>query len=484
MSQSDLYTGIISYANSFVAARRNAEEKLDKKKKDFNDKKTKFLKFLQDLIVTIGATDLVIDAINTFFSKGEKYDSKFKQLLIECFNSNIACNLDDIIRSSQTYDSSIPNVNPNNPYFKFKINRIDFFGQLKINPNTQTGTVLYGSYDENSLNRIIKNAIDNPSVTPVNWNGILGVRVDPLDNTVLDFFVDNKYSGKPVSALVTDIVNRLKLIPKIGSMFSVFNDIYGSFSASVQPQKIDPLSLINKAKLNTYVEKILDGGDDLIIDESFFTFTNEEMVNIEKITQNLSDNFLEILSCNNAESVITYNDIYPILDDMLSAATFNELVDVQLAGISKLEIIGSKNISRIDFPKFRIEFYFNILKELPKTLVGLLHSPQFLTLMLIYFKLANTNPNQPEPIDYKDFGDFLKKNRNILLCMTRSIFLYLMLIIVIPMIIKKLTEEINKEKIERSKEKYELYVQQYLALKGTLAAIRNSELLRQLISSI
>lgn len=484
MSLSDLLININSSANSLVAARRNNEEKLNKKKKDFNDKKTKFLNFLQDLIVTIGATDLVIDAINTFFTKGEKYDSKFKQILIECFNSNIACNLDQIIRPTEVYDSSIPNINPNNPYFKFKINKIDFFGQLKINPNTSTGTVLYGTYNENSLNRVIKSAIDNPSTTPVNWNGILGVRLDPADNTVLEFFVDINYSNKPVSTLVNDMVNKMTLIPKIGSMFNVFNNLYGSFYPSIQPQKIDPLSLINRIKLNTYVEKILDGGDDLIIDESFFTFSNEEMVDIEKITQNISDNFLEILSCNNAESVISYNDIYPILDDMLSAATYNEMVDVQLAGISKLEIIGSKNVSRLDFPKFKIEFYFNILKELPKTLVGLVHTPQFLTLMLIYFKLANTNPGNPEPITYTDFKDFLKKNRNILLCMTRSIFLYLMILIVIPMIIKKLMEEINKEKIERSKEKYELYVQQYLALKGTLALIKESQLLRQLVSSV
>lgn len=52
------------------------------------------------------------------------------------------------------------------------------------------------------------------------------------------------------------------------------------------------------------------------------------------------------------------------------------------------------------------------------------------------------------------------------------------------LIIKKLTTEANQERYKRNKEKYDLFVQQYLSLKGFLDIIKNKELLSAISSGI
>lgn len=466
-----LFTKIKTKINSLLAARRNSEKKLDDKKKDFNDKKSKILKFLLELIAILGIVPFFIRKINEFLGKGKKYDSKLKKTLIECFNSNIACNLEDTFKNTQ--------VDPT-PYFMIDVKKLDFFGILKIDPNSNLGKIFYGG-NEITLNKAIKTAID--SGQKQNWNNIISVKYD-VNTDLIDIYVNSNYQGKPVSTFINDLVNKINLIPKVGLTLNLMDDIYGSFSASIKPNKIDPKSLFNKVALDKFVEKILDGGEDLEIDDSFFSFSNEELYDIERTSINLANNFLEIVSCNNAESVITGDDLYPMLQQIISAGTFNEEVEVIEAGMTNLQILASKNVNRVDIPKFQIEFYSNIFAKLTSTLSGLVYSPQFLILMMIYFKLAETNPGGPEPIKYDNFVDFLVKTKNVLKCIIWSYFKLIVLLIVLPIIMRKLISEANKERIERSREKYELYSEQYLAAKGLLGQLKNAKLLRDLTSGI
>lgn len=463
--------------NSLLAGKRNLKANLNESVKNFGEKNNKFLEFIGSVLILLGLVDAFSREINDFFAKGKKYEPKLKQILVDCFQSNIACNLDDVFRSNEVYNPANPN---NIPYFKTRIDKLDFFGLFKVNPNSVSGGFLYGTSSQNTLDRTIKTAIDSGNLQ--NWRQILLVELDPADNNVLNFYVDSLYLNRPVNALIMDLVNNINLIPQVGMLSSVMNNLYGSVSYSLQPTRIDPLSMFNIMKLNQYIEKILDGGEDIVIDESFFEFTNEEIFTMEQLSQNISKNFLQITSCNNAESVITSDDLFPILNEILSASTFNEQISVIEAGMTKLEIIASKNVLRIDLPKFKIEFFFNIFKQLINSIIQLVYSPQFLTIMFIYFKLAN--PSSTNPVTYTDFKDFLKKTRNILICIVNKIFLYLLIVIVIPIIIKRLVTDANREKVERAAEKYELYKEQYLAITGTLDAIKATQFLRDLASSV
>jgi len=472
-----VFTRIKAKINALQAGKRNLKTKLDNKVKNYGEKKAKFLEFIGDVVVILGLIDSFSKEINDFLGKGKKYEPKMKQILIDCFQSNIACNMDDTFQPNEVYIPGNPN---NTPYFKIRIDKLDFFSLFKLDPNSLAGNYMYGAPTQNTLDRSIKTAIDTGVLQ--NWRQILLIELDPTDNNVLNFYVDDRYLNKPVNALIIDLVNAINFIPNVGMLSGIMNNIYGSVGAAYQPTKIDPLSIFNVQKLNQYIEKILDGGEDIEIDESFFEFTNEELFNIEQLSQNLSNNFLQITSCNNAESVITSDDLFPILNEILSATTFNEQISVIEAGMSKLEIIASKNVSRIDLPKFKIEFFFNIFKQMINYLVQLVYSPQFLTIMFIYFKLAN--PSSTNPIAFTDFKDFLKKTKNILVCIVTSIFKFLLVVILIPIIINKLVSDANQEKAERLIETYELYKEQYLSITGTLETIKSLDLLRQMTSAI
>lgn len=468
---SKLFKKIKAKINALISARRNSDTQLNQKNENSSEKKNRFLEFIAELILVLGLVQDFIKKTNESLSKGKKYEPKLKRTLIECFNANIACNLDDVFKLTE--------VDPN-PYFTIEVSKLDFFGLLKINPNSRAGKIFYGG-TSTTLNASIKNAIDTGNRQ--NWENIFWVDYDYTANEIL-FYVNNVYLGKPVNALITDLVNKIDLIPNFSMLLNIFDNLYGSFSFSLTPNKIDPKSLFNRTILNKYIEKVLDGGEDMEINDSFFSFTNEELFDIERINLNLSNNFLEITSCNNADSVIKPNELYPIIEQIVSASTYNEQVQVIEAGTTTLQILASKNVRKLDLPKFQIEFYTNIFKQITNVLVGYVYSPQFLVIMMIYFKMANTNPGSNKPIDYVDFIDFLKKTRNILTCIVWSYFKLILLLIIIPLILKKLVTEANKERYERNKEKYELYVAQYLALKGLLDIIKSNELLREISSSV
>lgn len=475
-STAKFFTKIKAKINALEAGKRNLKTNLNNKVKNYGDKKAKFLEFIGEIVIILGLVDSFSKEINNFLAKGKKYEPKIKQILIDCFQSNIACNMDDIFTVNEVY---IPG-NPNTPYFKIRIDKLDFFGLFKLDSNSLAGNYMYGSPTQNTLDRSIKTAIDTGVLQ--NWRNILLVELDPTDKNVLNFYVNGSYLNKPVNALIIDLVSAINLIPKIGMLSGIMNNIYGSMGAAYQPTKIDPLSIFNVQKLNQYIDKILDGGEDIIIDESFFEFTNEELFNIEQLSQNLSNNFFQITSCNNAESVITSTDLFPILDEILSATTFNEEITIIEAGMTKLEIIASKNVHRIDLPKFKIEYFFNIFKQMVNYLTQLVYSPQFLTIMFIYFKLSN--PSSTDPVPFTDFKDFLKKTKNILVCIVTSIFKFLLVVILLPIIINRLVSDANREKAERLIETYELYKEQYLSITGTLEAIKSLDLIRQMASSL
>lgn len=476
----DKIKGEINALNS-ANATDNATNCRSKKKRN-NDKKIRLLEFLLEILAILGLIQEFIKTINSFLGIGKKYEPKLKKSLLDCLNANIACNLNDVFKPSQTYS---PVINPNAPpYFIVKIQKLDFFGLFKTNPSTRAGLIAYGQPSENTLNRTIKKAIDTNAIQ--NWNNIVWVKYN-LGTDYLEFYIDIKYANKPVNSFVTDLVNKISLIPNIGAMLGIFDNLYGAVSYGVQPTRIDPLSLINRTTLNKYVEKVLDGGDDLLIDESFFSFSNEELFDIERITMNLSRNFLEITSCNNAESVIEPNLLYPIMDQLVSAGTFNERIQIIEAGMTTLEINASRNISRIDLPKFRAEFYFSIFRELLNTLIVFVYSPQLLIIMFIYLRLANTNAANPtslEVMDYKDFKDFLTKTRNIFKCIVLAYLKLLILLIVVPIILKRLVIVVNEERYKRNMEKLKLYSEQYLAIKGFLEKVKNLQLLAEITSSI
>jgi hypothetical protein len=475
---SKLFNKIKSKINALLSARRNSQAKLDKKKNQSNDFKTKFLEFLLEIILLLGIFTDFIRKINDFLGKGKKYEPKLKRTLIECLNANIACNLDDTFKASDLYP---------NTYFSLPVSKLDFFGLLKMDPNSRSGKIFYGNTGNITLNKTIKDAINSPN-TPKLWDNTLYVT---YDNTIgsatynhIKFGIINTYLDKPVNALVTNLVNKIDLIPNFSMLLNLFDNIYGSFSFSVKPNKIDPYSLFNRLALNKIIERVLDGGEDLTINDSFFSFSNEDLFDIERSGQNLTNNFLEIVSCNNAESVILPNELYPILEQIVSAGTFNEQTQIIEAGMSTLQLLASKNVTVLNLPKFQIEFHINIFKQLTNILVGYVYSPEFLTIMMIYFKLANTNPGSPEPIQYNDFIDFIKKTKNILKCIVWSYFKLLLLLIILPIIIRKLVTEANIERFERNREKYALYVEQYLALKGLLETVKSTKLLTEMVSAL
>ena len=254
------FTKINAKVNALQAGKRNLKTKLNDKVKDYGDKKTKFLEFIGELVAVLGLVDNFTKEINNFLGKGKKYEPKIKKILIDCFNSNIACNLDDIFQPNDVYDPTDP-FNPLNPYFKIRIDRLDFFGIFKVDPNTVGGNYLYGTLTENTLDRSIKNAIDTN--TPQVWRNSLRIELDPTDPNILNFYIDKSYKFKPVNSLVIDLVNQINLIPKIGLLSGVMNNMYGSMSFAYQPTKIDPLSIFNVQKLNQYIQKIIDNGEDL-----------------------------------------------------------------------------------------------------------------------------------------------------------------------------------------------------------------------------
>lgn len=194
-----------------------------------------------------------------------------KEAVIVAFKESLSCSSDFVI--------------PANSVLVMDIETIDYNNILKTDPDSNIlGGIFYGNGDKD-FNRFLYNLIQTPGITET-WEGPNGPILDVtfVNPGQLIFAINTNYdenSGKTYNDFISDYMASIELFNNkilIGNLMdSFFGNITSNLGFSVE-------QLVNEEKTNKLIDKILDTDpcyDEIIFDNSFFTFSNDEISEFE-----------------------------------------------------------------------------------------------------------------------------------------------------------------------------------------------------------
>lgn len=473
------------------------------KRKDFNKKKTaaldsysekkgKIVAFLTDFItILVGFMMLVDTIVDTFTYYMTKIEAEIKKGLKIELKSIVSCGLDPSIPAFLKSGGS---------GIIIEVKKIDFFDLFMVDPTTQAGKLMYQNPVNNNIdfNTFLYNTIQNDGLIqywPNTTNPILEVTFNSsassLPNNSLKINASTAYNAKKLTDLNNDFIDSITLFNTQGIMNRILDSIYGSISFSINKSK---KQLENEARINTVIDRIIDADANDIINDDYFTFSNDETFEHEKeaTLRQQGIHKLELSTPINASIPV---DMLSDLNNQLNVPNLTPLQQKAIITDNMLKMASVTTVNNVpnippipnvpnippmptipavpDNVSIKLNFTSEIFKNLTKTIVSSIISPKVIMIFLINLKIVY-GPNA----NYVDGVDFIKKNKNIFRSLIKgisSIIIKILLTLALKEIAKLMAKVIIKKRIEKTTHRQE----QLLSLLGgaskqAIEALKNS----------
>ncbi len=409
--------------------------------------------FLTDLIKSlIGYEALVETVVNILTRSLTDIEREIKKALKSELKSIVSCGVDPSL------PAWIKSTTPTG--LVVEVNKIDFMDLLKVDPDSIGGKLLYG--DSTDFNRFLYDTIQMGG-TPNTWNGMLEVRFDAVGvggnpNNTFVIKAAAGYDTKTLTDLNNDFIDSLKLFNSEGIINRIIDTIFGSISVSV---KKTTKQLENEAKINNVVDCMVNADTDDVIDNNFFSFTNEEVYVHQQEADLRQKGIVKLECCNKIAASIPVS-LLTNLNTQLSAATTTQeqqaVISTNLNQMAEQTTVNSTNSS--DNIAIKLNFFQQIIETIVKAIVGVILSPKVVTIFMVNYKIIY-GPDA----EYGDGVDFIKKNKNLIRNITKSISAMIIKILV-SIALKKIGELVADSAIQKQKEKGKNRLAQILSLVG------------------
>lgn len=381
------------------------------------------LDFLLDIFkVLFGSAKMKNDFINFLLNElvillGEILEI-YKKKILEYY----ICNL----------DSKIPNI-----YFseqKIKVKDIDFFGLLKINPNSDIGKYYYPNITT-SLDAILYKAISQPNISQ-NWENIFNIRY------VNEFFyvkIDDSLQGESINTFVNLFFSKVVLFNDI----SIISDIIDSVFNTLNGLKIlSKNNIENKIKLDIFLDKVYESFE---FDDTYFEFDIESLNSQYEAKNNGTYKFE---GCS--ENIVKYdiNLLSNFINDINSSVEKQIIYDVNF---NILVNSTSESVNNTDKEFFKKNIFVIFYRNIIKSVVVSLFSPQKILFLKIFAKMTNN-------VDLNgEFEAFLKSQQNLVKDLIKEKILSFILNYLYGILIEELSTLVANNFNKKQKERFNYY---------------------------
>jgi hypothetical protein len=445
--------------------------------------------FLTDLIKSlIGYEALVASLVNTLtFSltdfedktrKGIKHELKnivggdITNTINSTANSINATTLkinDEVKSMSNGIDPKIPDFIKSDAGMVISVDKIDFFDLFKINPNSTGGKLLYSditsSYTNSSdFNTFMYGVIQNDGVTH-KWKDIFYVTFNSVGNGVvpnntLTIKATETYSSEPktLTDLNNDFMDSITLFSSASIVNSIIDAIFGSVSVSVNKTS---KQLETEAKVNNILDCLINSDDDEIIDDSYFSFTNEEVYIQQEEADYRKKGIVKLDCCNKISASVPVSFLTDFNNDMSGATSTlrkKEIITTHLNLMAEQNTINSNDPS--DHITIKLNFVQNMIQNLIKAMVSSILSPKVIMIFLIKYKIT-----LGQGASFTDPSDFIKQNKNLFKSMIKQISA-MVIAILLAIALKQIKKMYADSWAEKQVEKIKYRQKQLLTLIG------------------
>lgn len=461
---------ISSQANSsFEEANKDIANSLDKLTEEKNrlqkQVQTQFEQLLKIFTLNRGKGSSTTKYLKTAFTKTLfKIKPDIEEILVNAVITAIGCSQQQQFQGNQS--------------LYIRVSSVDFKSLLKIDPNVKAGKVKYEKQKDLStgdikypMNRQLYQRIAEQGIL-YPFNGASGqnlfdISYEPADGTGQpgDWFkvdLKNRADGiNKISDFLRDYYKRMSVVEITNIFAQLMDQITGavSFNANLGLKELEEqtkfsrllqramgLCFDNRNEIDVSGNSKLGELDNL--DDSFFEFTNLDLLQINQEVTNIQNGAVEFEGCDNIKFPVNSIQILDSLDQLNSIeGEGDELVNA----INNLTSTFTNNpeLNGIGLNlNVKLSLDFSFIKELPKALVTSLLTPK---IMLPIFTML-TALNQTAALEIKSLTDFTKKFKSFFIEITTKIGglfvkeLFKMIKKDITILLKSIAADLAKEK--------------------------------------
>lgn len=358
--------------------------------------------FLTDLIKSlIGYQELVKIVTDILTYSTNEIELRVKKALKIDLKSIVSCGIDPKLPTYLTTGDGIV----------VEVKKIDFFDIFKVDPTSTAGKLIYGD-PSTDFNAFLYYTIQDGPQTRT-WKGILDFKfmaTDPNNinpNNCLIIKANPNFYSKTLNDLNNNYIDSIDLFNTEELVNKIVDMIFGSISININKTT---KQLENEAKVNAIVDSIVNSDCDTILDDSYFTFTNDEISTIEQESTDRKRGIIKYKTSIDFNASIPQQKLNDFSDEMGTAVTIQDKRSVLSKNLDEMaELTTDKSNNPEDKQSVKLNFIQLVINYLIKAIVNSVLSPKIVIIFLINFKIV-----YGKDADFKDGVDFIKKNKTLI----------------------------------------------------------------------
>ena len=455
-----------------ISALKTLSDAFPKKSKDTPlsslKQKSGVMDFVQDILKMLAGVQAIKGVIVNILSRElPQIETSLKTTLKSQLKQMINCGNDPNFPTYLRYDGDGINI---------QVRNTDFFGLFTIDPESEVGNLVYqdttSGLNSKDMSTFLYNTIQADG-TPNDWghqttnHDIMTVTFNSTTSTVNNvlnvkasqYYTDNK----KLTDFNNDFIDSLTLLPTA----QMFSQLIDSLLGSIMFQVHMPADWLKKQEeVNTVVNKISSTEETTTIDDSYFTFTNQEKQDIEETARNRSQGIRYFVTCDNIAGSTDFNTLKTIVNNISTASTKVDLETTVSNGIDTITSEVSQNAQNEDKFSFEMEFFDAIFKAIKLNITNTVLSPK----LALIFQINNKIIYGDQATEFDSPIEFISKNRALVKTIFDAIKNILLTILVIE-VIKQITNLMQKNKAGDVAEQTKQFKQQILSLVGISPAL-------------
>ncbi len=328
--------------------------------------------------------------------------------------------------------------------FSFKVKEIDFFGILKIHPDSDLGLHYYQNYP-NNLDVLLHTCTINPDVE-YNWINILILR---YSNQRIYVKLDPALQGKTIYEFANLYFSNIKLFDDITIISDIIDGLFGTLTSRLD---FSNKNIVNKIELEILLERTFENVE---VNDSFFSF-DTEIVNdrVEKKQQG----YYKFVDCETSYVKYDFNLLQDFIKDLKNVSQYNE----QIYNVNFDYLINQTNetIHPSDKKTYQGNIFIEFFRYITKSIVLSLFSPKKVLFIRLFAKMAAKIDLDPT------FSAFFKENKNLIFDIVKKHIMQAVLKYLMAIILQELSKLIVQNNIKKQQEQLKYYILQITSLIG------------------
>ena len=415
--------------------------------------------------IVIGIDELRETLVDILTTKLPEIELRIKEILKLELKGLINCGVDPSI-PAQLKTTGIG--------FDIELKKIDFLDIMHVNPNSLEGGLIFNDVsaglNSSDFNTFLSNVIQDAN-NPNEWSKNSSVTTKPILeitfrpngainnqlNVKASPYYSNPSNKKTLSDLNNDFIDSINLFSGDKFLTSLTDSVLGTLSSSIG-KSLKQLEI--ESQVDTIISKFMSTQETDIIDDSFFTFSNDEIYYQQQQASNRKRGIVKVVHSTESDLSLPIATLKTGIDDITktSSGTLNEQKIVINRTINTFSDSLSEGLDNEDKYSTKLNFIESLLRKIVQVIVTQILSPKLIFIFTLNY-IIMTGKTITSAID------FIVKNKTLIKNVINKVR-DIIINILMERAIKAITELVLAQLSETQAEKLRATKAQLLSLVG------------------